>query len=466
MVNLFGRTGWECKILMFELLEYNSIITRLNKGNAADRKSALIQISGLIEKQKITRIANEEVNNHVHTTFSFSPYSPSGAAFAAWKDGLQAVGLMDHDSISGALEMLEACKVMSIASTIGFEIRVNFSGTSVEGLRTNNPDSKNISYITVQGVPKDKIDEVEKFLEPVRVERNIRNRKEVDNLNRLISNHGIEKIDFEKDVLNKSMSSFGGSVTERHILAALSEKLITKFGKGEKIVEFLENIFNIPLPTTIKRFLLDKENPHYLYDLLGTMKGDFLLEFFIQPNEKECLPVSKVVDFANSIGAIPAYSYLGDVAESPTGDKKAQAFEDSFLDKLMEEVKRIGFKAVTYMPPRNTRIQLDRIQNLCRKYDFMEISGVDINSSRQIFNCPPILEEKNRHLIDSTWALIAHEKLTGKDKNLSLFNKKNPIADFSLQERINYYNKIGREINKKEPGKLEKLVNKVYNYGN
>ncbi len=451
---------------MFELLEYKSMIKRLNKGDSADRKSALIQIAGLIEKQKITRVANEEVNNHVHTSFSFSPYSPTGAAFAAWKDGLQAVGLMDHDSISGADEMLEACKVMGIASTIGFEIRVNFSGTSVEGLRTNNPDSKNISYITVQGVPSDKFKEVEKFLAPVNVERNVRDRKEVDSLNKLISGYGIEKINFEKDVLSRSMSSFGGSITERHILAALAEKLIVKLGKGERIVTFLENNFNISLSKMVKGFLSDKDNPHYLYDLLGTMKGDFLLRFFIQPGEEECLSVSSVVNFANSIGAIPAYSYLGDVAESPTGDKKAQAFEDSFLDKLMDEVKQIGFKAVTYMPPRNTRAQLDRIQSLCRKHDFMEISGVDINSSRQIFNCPPILEEKNRHLIDSTWALIAHEKLAGKDEALSLFSSKNPMTNLPLQERIAFYNKIGRIIDKKNPENLDNLIKKVYEYGN
>jgi hypothetical protein len=446
--------------------EYIVLVKQLSQGSVEERKSALIEIADLIDNNCLSRVANEEVNNHVHTTYSFSPYSPYGAAFAAWSDGLQAVGLMDHDSVSGAEEMLEACRVLNIASTIGFEIRVNFSGTSVGGLRTNNPDSVNISYITVQGIPSGKFEIVKDFLAPVNVKRNIRNRKEVDSLNKLIASHGIEKIDFEKDVLDSSMSTFGGSVTERHILAALSEKLINKFGKGVQIVNFLENEFHIELSESVKGFLSDKDNPHYLYDLLGTMKGDFLLEFFIQPDEEECLPVSKVVEFANSIGAIPSYSYLGDVAMSPTGDKKAQAFEDSFLDELMEEVKRIGFKAVTYMPPRNTRAQLDRIQSLCRKHNFMEISGVDINSSRQIFNCPPILEEKNRHLIDSTWALIAHEKLTGKDESLSLFSSKNPMANLPLQERISFYNKIGRDIDKRNPEKLENLIKKVYEYGN
>lgn len=446
--------------------KYEGLVKQLSHGSLKERKSALITIAELIESNCLSRVANEEVNNHVHTTYSFSPYSPYGAAFAAWSDGLQAVGLMDHDSVSGAEEMLESCRVLNIASTVGFEIRVNFSGTSVEGLRTNNPDSVNISYITVQGIPAGKFGVVEDFLKPVNIKRNIRNRKEVDSLNKLIAGHGIEKIDFEKDVLDRSMSAFGGSVTERHILAALSEKLIDKLGKGERIVNFIENDFHISLSDGVKGFLSDKNNPHYLYDLLGTMKGDFLLQFFIQPDDEECLPVSEVVDFANSIGGIPAYSYLGDVAMSPTGDKKAQAFEDSFLDKLMEEVKRIGFKAVTYMPPRNTRAQLDRIQSLCRKHNFMEISGVDINSSRQIFNCPPILEEKNRHLIDSTWALIAHEKLTGKDESLSLFSERNPMAGLPLQERISFYNKIGRDIDKKNPEKLENLIKKVYEYGN
>ncbi len=446
--------------------EYSNLIDKLNRGSAVERKSALSSVADLIEAKKITRVVNEEVNNHVHTTFSFSPYSPSGAAFAAWSDGLQAVGLMDHDSISGAHEMLDACRALGIASTIGFEIRVNFSGTSFEGYRTNNPDSENIAYITIQGIPHGRINEVKEFLAPVNKERNIRNRKEVELLNKIISVHGIEPLDFEADVIGRSMSSFGGSVTERHILAALSEKLIEKFGRGETLVNFLEAEFELSLSGTLKSFLNDIRNPHYLYDLLGSLKGDFLLGFFIQPNEDECLPVSEVVSFANSIGAIPAYAYLGDVKESPTGDKKAQVFEDAFIDQLVPELKNLGFRAVTYMPPRNSREQLDRIQSLCREYGFMEISGVDINSSRQIFNCPSILEEKNRHLIDSTWALIAHEKLTSADESLSLFSSRNPLSGHSLKERLALYNEIGREIDHRDLSNINSLIKKVYSYGN
>ena len=61
------------------------------------------------------------------------------------------------------------------------------------------------------------------------------------------------------------------------------------------------------------------------------------------------------------------HAYLGDVTNSPTGDKKPEIFEDSFLDELIPALKQLGFKAVTYMPPRNTREQLQRIQELCNE---------------------------------------------------------------------------------------------------
>jgi hypothetical protein len=100
---------------------------------------------------------------------------------------------------------------------------------------------------------------------------------------------------------------------------------------------------------------------------------------------------------------------LGDISESPTGDKKAEKFEDDYLDTFIPRLKSLGFRAVTYMPPRNTKAQLLKLQSLCAINGLMEISGVDINSSRQSFTCPEVLLPEFRHLIDTTWALVAHE---------------------------------------------------------
>jgi predicted metal-dependent phosphoesterase TrpH len=438
--------------------EIASVVERLNHTKREERLQALIDVETLRKAGELTTEATDEVNNHVHTIYSFSPYSPAMAAFRAWEAGLKAVGIMDHDSIAGAHEMIEAGKRVGIATTVGFEVRVNFSHTVVENRKINSPDSKNIAYIAIHGIPHDTFDEVQAFLEPLNDHRNERNKKQIQQLNLILEETDLGSIDFYTDVYPLSQAAQGGSITERHILFALTKRLLTRCGKGKPLISFLEMNLNINIPKKIREYLLDTENPHYEFDLLGVLKSSFLPRIFIQPDYNECPSVFDVVEFANRIGAIPAYAYLGDITESPTGDKKAEQFEDQFLDQLMEELKRIGFKAITYMPPRNTREQLTRVQNLCKEHGFMEISGVDINSSRQTFNCPIILDSQFIHLAGATWALIAHEYLAGSKRAYSLFSRKNPLREVPLEERLERYSRLGRAI---DPGSPESIIEMV-----
>ncbi len=418
----------------------------------------LAAVRKLGEACKRGAVPTEEVNNHVHSTYSFSPYSPSMIAVKAAQAGLRTVGIMDHDSVSGCAEFLEACKAVGIASTAGCEIRVNMDGTSVQGRKTNNPDEPNISYIAFHGIPATQFGAVAAFLKPIHDARIERDRKEVEMLNALLAARGAPTLDFDADVMAISEAANGGSITERHILYALSLKLIEAYGKGQKLVDFVEGPLQVPVPAALKKLLLDAANPHYAYDLLGAFKSALVPEFFLPSGYDECVSVFEAVKFANRIGAIPAYAYLGDVGESPTGDKKAEKFEDDFLDTLVPELAKIGFKAVTYMPPRNTRAQLMRLQQLCQENGLMEISGVDINSSRQSFNCPILLEPQFLHLADAAWALIAHEKLASADAKLALFNPRNPLAGAVLEERIAHYAGIGKRMDHTQPEKaIEQL---------
>ena len=400
----------------------------------------------------------EEVNNHVHSSYSFSPYSPTMIAVKAAEAGLRTVGIMDHDSVSGCAEFLEAAKVVNIASTSGCEIRVNMDDTIMQGRKTNNPDEPNITYIAFHGIPSNRFQDLKNFLKPIHEARIARDRKEVDKLNALLAERGAPTLDFDADVLAISQAASGGSITERHILYALSLKLIETYGKGQPLVDFIEGEMKVPLAGALRDLLLEVYNPHYAYDLLGAFKASLVPEFFLHSNYDECMSVYKAVDFAHEIGAIPAYAYLGDVGESPTGDKKAEKFEDDFLDDLIPELAKIGFQAITYMPPRNTREQLARLQKLCKENGLMEISGVDINSSRQSFNCPILLEPEFAHLADAAWALIAHEKLASADPKLALFSTENPMGELALEERIAKYAAIGKRMDHTQPEKAIELL--------
>ncbi|MFW6288475.1 MAG: PHP domain-containing protein [Spirochaetota bacterium] len=391
----------------------------------------------------------QEVNNHVHTTYSFSPYSPTAAAWMARASGLGAVGSVDHDSISAARETISAAKILGIGSTVGCEVRVNFTGTAIEGRMINNPDSPNLAYMVFHGVATNRIDEVDAFLAPIRARRNERNRRETEAMSDLLEAAGAPRVDFGA-VEAASLVGEGGGITERHILYAAGVALMSWMQPGPPLRRFVEANLTGDLAPRLRSFLDDPGNPHYVYDLLGAMKGSFLPKFFVQPTEDECIPVADAVGFANSIEAISAYAYLGDVGESPTGDKKAAKFEDDYLDELFEVIADVGYRAVTYMPPRNTVEQLRRVQSLCSRHRLMEISGVDINSSRQVFTCPEVLEPDFRHLVDATWALIAHEKLSTADPNLSLFSDRNPVEG-DLATRIERYAGFGRAIDPHNP---------------
>ncbi len=237
-------------------------------------------------------------------------------------------------------------------------------------------------------IPKKELTKADAFLRPIRDVRNLRNQAEVESLNALIAQSGLKPLDFQQDVVPLSRFLDGGSITERHILSAFASRILELTGKGAAAVVFLEQNLAVRIEGKIRNLLLDKYNPHYIFDLLGVLKSSYLPKFFIQPSLEECVDVREVVAFGLSIGAIPAYAYLGDIEQSITGDKKAEHFEDAFLEELVAFLSQVGFPAITYMPPRNSETQMSRLQELCRKYQLMEISGVDINSSRQSFNCP------------------------------------------------------------------------------
>jgi hypothetical protein len=433
-------------------------IDQLNHSDRQTRLAAASRIATGLSSRTDILPPSEEVNNHVHSFYSFSPYSPTKIAFMALKSGLQAVGVMDHDSVSGGEEMLEAGKIFGMATTVGFEMRVNFDGAPYSGRKLNNPDSENLVYIALHGIPRQHLGECADFLKPVQHHRNRRNRCQVEKLNGLLAGTGLQPLDFDRDVWTISKAAEGGSITERHILAALAGSLIQHTGGGVRLTQFVREKLKTEIPAKLATLLEDPANPHLVYDLLGILKASFLPGFFIQPNNEECLSVFSAIDFAHHVNAIPVYAYLGDIAESPTGDKKAEKFEDEFLDGLVPELKNLGFQAITYMPPRNTVPQLLRLQALCRASGLMEISGVDINSSRQSFRCPEILMPECRHLNESTWALIAHEKLASGDERFAFFHPDNPFAGDSLAERLRRYAAVGVRIDRHQPETAFKLL--------
>jgi hypothetical protein len=427
--------------------KYQKYIDDLNNNDAGIRLSGLRELAEAIAKGEIARpYRGNYVNNHIHTTYSFSPYSPAKAVWMAYNAGLSTAGIMDHDSISGAEEFICAGEIIGIATTIGAELRVDFSNTPLKGRRINNPDQNTIVYMALHGIPHTRIQNISEFFKPFVEERNKRNLKMVSKVNEIMKPFQIE-LDFERDVKPISRADDGGSITERHILFALSGKMVGKMGKGRKLVDFLKNSLKIAVSDKIELLLLDSNNANYEYDLLGALKSDMTGMMYVDADARtECPDVGDVITLANNNGCIAAYAYLGDVGVSATGDKRSQKFEDDYLELLFETIKKLGFHAVTYMPSRNTMEQLKRVKAFCAKYGLFQISGEDINQPRQSFVCEALNNEEFYNLIDSAWALIGHEKVATEDLKQSMFSQFTIKKYPDLNERINVYMKIGKGV--------------------
>jgi len=421
----------------------NGLIAQLNADTKKQRINAVQELKKLIDSGEIAVPEKQGyTNNHVHTTYSFSPYSPAKAVWMAMMSGLSTVGIIDHDAINGAKEFIEAGEILGMPTTIGFEMRTDWSKTIISGKRINNPDQVSSAYICAHGLPHTQIENADAYLKNIRAAREKRSRAMTASLNKLIRTHGIV-IGYDADVLPLSCAADGGEVTERHILFALAEKLMGELGKGQALTGFLEGALGLALSGTQKKLLSDTQCDIYAYDLLNVLKGGFVSQIYIDAEPDEAPDVREVVKEIKSWGAIPSYCYLGDVAASPTGDKKAQTFEDAYLNELFPLVKDIGFDAIAYMPSRNTIEQLDCVIKLCDEYGFLQISGEDINQPRQPFICRQLKDKRFSHLIDTTWALVGHEKAATKDLKHGMFADDAMLNTEQMKARIQTYKRMG-----------------------
>lgn len=386
-------------------MEKYEILDLLNAPTAEERLENLKKI--LESEESAPEVKSQFANNHIHTFYSFSPYSPTAAVYFARAEGLPTAGIMDHDSIAGADEFRAAGKLAGVGTTCGFECRVSMRNTKFKNIKTNNPDQIGVSYMAFHSVPAGAFGKVQEVFSSLRERRNERNKRMIAIINDIVGEYGLS-VDFERDVVPLSHFRDGGSITERHIMCALADKIIESCG-ATGTLDFLENKLGLSLSSKQRQWIGEADPVHFRYDVLGVLKSS-LNERTYLPADDECMTLEEAVALAKEIGAILCYAYLGDIAESPTGDKKAAKFEDEYLDELLDVLKSVGVEGITYMPSRNTEAQMTRLISLCREKGFREISGEDINSSRQSFICKELEKPQFRHLVDAAWELVHREE--------------------------------------------------------
>ncbi|MBE6890792.1 MAG: PHP domain-containing protein [Ruminococcaceae bacterium] len=398
---------------------------KLSDSDKFVRLNALKSLAAAVKSGELKSDENKGgISHHIYTTYSFSPYTPSKAAFMGYMSGLETIGIIDRDSVSGAKEFLAACDMLGIAATFGAESLVKFDSTLLKDAQLNCEEQPSLGFCVLHGIPHQSIDRFTGYFEYYAEKRTERLKKMAEKYNELLTEYGLT-LDFEKDVSSLATVSDGGVLTEEHLLLAVANKILERYDKGNDTIEFLLGELELELTDDRKKYLKDTFNPGYELDMVDVLRQD-LLPMWIDADE-ECPDVKEFVKIAKETGAILAYSYTGT--------------EDVSAEELLSVLKGLGFNGITYQPSKLSSEQLEEIKKLCVRYDLMQISGEYVNRPRQSF----VQENISEDLKDTSWAIIGHEKAASVNEEFGMFSKK-IIGKFpTLKERIDYFSSLAKK---------------------
>ncbi|MDD4003103.1 MAG: flippase-like domain-containing protein [Clostridia bacterium] len=420
------------------------LIPKLNSESSSDRLANLTVIKQIEREDRffVPQPREYDIKISLKTEYSCMPFKPSYLAYKLHEAGSQIAGIMDHETLAGAKEFFEACNILGIKCLIGVQAKTYISRNKKRNIRINNLNQKDIVNLCMTCIPYESIKKVDEWLKKYRDRRNERNRKMLDSINKKYKYYGIT-LDFEKDILPVSAYDEGGTVTEWHLIYALAQKMIERFGRGQILLRFLTSELSVTLTEKMKQHLLDvTDNKIYLYDLINILKTE-IKYFYIDANE-ECCSILEFIKMAKDTGSIVAYPYMGDIIHHVMGEYRVEKFEDSFLEELLSELKDLGVNAVTFEPSRLTDEQTLNIMKLCDKYELMQLSGETIYSVRQSFENYMLEDEKFEVLHNTAWALAGNVKAIENGKESGLFSPSTIEKYPQLSTRIMIYSTLGK----------------------
>ncbi|MFH1790909.1 MAG: class II aldolase/adducin family protein, partial [Candidatus Omnitrophota bacterium] len=93
--------------------ERDRLIRQLTHKEIPKRMEALAALKEMVRKGILPKPhKTEDIFMHCHTTYSFSPYTPSWLAWRGYQLGLKVVGIVDHDTVAGFGEFRAAGKIV------------------------------------------------------------------------------------------------------------------------------------------------------------------------------------------------------------------------------------------------------------------------------------------------------------------------------------------------------------------
>lgn len=385
------------------------VISGLNSWDSAQRRATTTVLKNIEKSDRwfAPKTRERDIKLFLKTSYSSGPYSPTALAYKCYENGSKIVGICDSETLSGAKEFYETCRTLGMGCSIGVQVKTVLIKPKLNR-RINNMYQPDIANLAIIGIPYEKIDYVNNFLAKHRGYRSDRVQRITDLINRQYKKIGVS-IDFKRDVLPISNEKEGGTVTEMHVILALCNQLVLRYGKGQNLVDVLRVQMDITIPEKSRKLLITSSDENsFVYDLQNILRNE-IRRFYIEA-DKECCSISDLRKIAEECQAILTYEYMGDIEQTVFGEVRAEAYEDDILDYLLKELKKLGVTAVTVSPSRHTFEQIERIKALGKELELLVIINETIYTRRQEIKYAELEKEQNLQIIENSYAVCGNER--------------------------------------------------------
>ena len=424
------------------------------KLDSFDKKTRIEALKKLKEKTVSGEIKAENkgsfVNLHCHTFYSFNAYgySPAHIAWKAYKQGLEAVGIVDFDVLDGVDEILEAGRILGIKTTAGIESRVFIKEYSDKVI--NSPGEPGVAYFMGCGfykTPKQgsKSDKVLQKFGNIAKERNLARLKDI---NEVLKEY---KIDYDKEVMPLTPK---GNATERHILVAIYTKIQKAFNNDKKkLVVFWT-----------EKLKVDEQKIASLIDNAPEFQMLIRSKIVTKSSSsggslKDVFPsLEEVIEMIYEVDALPVHTWLDGTNE---GEKNIKSFLGLLIEKGVVALNIVPDRNWNIKDPKEKEIKVKNLNEVIAAANVLGlplIAGTEMNKYGQKFVDDFSAPELSPYLEDfrnGAFFMYGHTRMAMLfDKGFNSDWAKKVLSD--RIKRNNFYIKAGKIINpEKDYSKLK-----------
>lgn len=251
------------------------------------------------------------------TSYYYSRYSPSLAAYLAHVNDVAVIGVNDYATLKGFKEFKFASDIVRLKYVYGYHAEVN--------------PLFNEEYAVVYSyaVPYTCANSLQKDLDFVRKAKYEYCKCVIEELNKRFKKNKI-KLN-ENDVVKNSDYLKGGVVTEKHVAKVATKIIIDKIG-ANKVVEFFTETLKLKLSEDEVRYLSDIDN-EYLSEDTARILGEHIRKRFKCKNLTSAKSIAVLND---KYGVITAYKL------------KIRTLDEEDLKNKCAVIKENGMSAVAF----------------------------------------------------------------------------------------------------------------------